>query len=72
MDRHPLDRPLSSDKSFEVYQRRAGRAELRLDLTDSTLCRFDPLVHVPGARQFIADPDFGQPELSETRKRGRG
>lgn len=52
---HPLDRPVGSDLSFLVLQRRVAARD-----TDVSR-RVYP---VTGYRRFVADPDMGQPDES--------
>lgn len=55
---HPLDRPIASDLSFQVFQLRARRRELGTQSLDST----NQTLHVIAAPSvfdaFIADRDL--------------
>ena len=62
MDRHPLDRPICSDLSYETFQRRRRAGELTTPPLDSSNQR---LVTVPGhidRHAFIADRPGGVSE----------
>lgn len=51
---HPLDRPIASDLSYQVFEARRLRGELGSGAFDST---HRQLNRVSGYRQFIADVD---------------
>lgn len=55
MDSHPLDRPVGSDLSYFVFQRRRREAELIAQGLDSTNQALYPLAGVECREHFLAD-----------------
>ena len=71
MDRHPLDRPICSDRSYEVLQRRRRDFELTTPQLDSSNQK---LVTMPGhidRHAFIADRPGGISEAEWNLERQR-
>ena len=63
---HYLDRPIGSDLSFQVFKMRARQHELTAQPLDSVNRTLYPVTVGCERHAFLADPDLGQDELTET------
>ena len=63
---HYLDRPIGSDLSFHVLKMRARQHELTAQPLDSVNRTPYPVPVGCERHAFLADPDLGQDELTET------
>ena len=55
MDKHPLDRPVGSDLSYECFKLRQRTGELATPKADSTLRHLYPITAGCERHAFIAD-----------------